>query len=126
MTRRVTMEAFMDVFCKKETSLQPITPKTHLSAINASIVKTGMQNIAMRILARLRLRIEKFVELRRSRPLRIIARNKMQFPTKDARKIAVKKTIMATLSPTVNLHLTLKQERLLALVMLVLFILRRF
>jgi len=122
MTRRVTMEAFMDVFCKKLTSLQPISPKTHLSAINASIVKTGMQNTVIRIFAKLRLRIEKFVELRRSRALRIIARNKMQFPTIDARKIAEKKIIMATLSLTVNWHLILRQEGLLALVMLVLFI----
>ena len=119
------MEAVMDVFCKKLTSLQPITPKTHLSAINASIVKTGMQNIVMKIFARLRLRIEKFVELRRSRALRIIARNKTQFPTKDARKSAEKNTIMAILSPTVNGHFILKQEGLLALVMLVLFICRR-
>jgi len=122
MTRRVTMEAFMDVFCKKLTSLQPISPKTHLCAINASIVKTGMQNIVIRIFAKLRLRIEKFVELRRSRALRIIARNKMLFPTIDARKIAEKKIIKATLSLTVNWHLILRQEGLLALVMLVLFI----
>lgn len=119
------MEAFMAMFCKKLTSLQPITPKTHLSAINASIVKTGMQKIVMKILARLRLSIEKFVELRRSRALRIIARNKMQFPAKDARKIAEKNRIMAILSPTVNWHFILKQEELLALVMLVLFICRR-
>ena len=115
----------MAMFCKKLTSLQPITPKTHLSAINASIVKTGMQKIVMKILARLRLSIEKFVELRRSRALRIIARNKMQFPAKDARKIAEKNRIMAILSPTVNWHFILKQEELLALVMLVLFICRR-
>lgn len=40
----------------------------------------------------------------------MIARNKMQFPTKEAIKTAVKNTMMATLSPTVNWHFTLKHK----------------
>lgn len=91
------------------TSLQPIDPKSQLSAINASIVNTGMQKIVIRMFAKLRLRNEKFVELRRSRLLRIIATNKMQFPTKEAMKITLKKITMATLSPVVNRHFALKQ-----------------
>lgn len=101
------MAALIDIVCRKLTSLQPITPKAHLSAINASIVNTGMQKIVTRMFAKLRLRKEKFVELRRSRLLRMIARNRMQFPTKDARKTTLKKIIMATLSPNVNTHFTL-------------------
>lgn len=103
------MAAFIDNVWRKLTSLQPIDPKSHLSAINASIVKAGMQKIVIRMFAKLRLRKEKFVELRRSLLLRIIATNKMQFPTIEAMKITPKKITIATLSPIVNRHFALKQ-----------------
>lgn len=109
MMSRVKRAAFIATFCTKVTSLQAMRPNTHLPMINKSITKTGMQNKVMRMFAKLRLNIEKLVELLRSRLWRNIAENKTQFPTRDTKKIIVKKKIMITLSPNVNWHFTKKQ-----------------
>lgn len=106
MITSVKIEAFMARFWRKATSLQPIAPNVHLSTIKASITKTGMQNAVIRMFARLRLRTEKLVELRRIPLWRIIAKDRMLFPMKEATKIRKKKKIMATLLPTENWHFT--------------------
>lgn len=63
-----------------------------------------MQNNVIRIFAKLRLRMEKLVELRRSRLWRNITEKKTQLPTREGRKTKVKKKMMTTLSSNVNRH----------------------
>ena len=58
----------------------------------------------IRIFAKLRLKIEKLVELRRSRLWRNITEKKTQLPTREGRKTKVKKIMMTTLSSNVNRH----------------------